>query len=218
MNKKLFKYFIFLFLAACSVTGYSQTDQKNLIQFSGVVVNRDSLHPIPFSNVMIKGTYRGTISDYYGFFSFVARLNDTIEFSSIGFKRNFYIIPDSLRENRYSLIQILIPDTVRIKEVIIYPWPSKEQFKQAFLNASVPDDDLVRARKNLSERNMQEVAESLPVDGSLVFKQQMQQQYSRLYSAGQLPYNNLLNPIAWAQFIQAWKNGDFKRKKDKYDE
>jgi hypothetical protein len=31
---------------------------------------------------------------------------------------------------------------------------------------------------------------------------------------GQLPKNNLLNPIAWAQFIQAWKNGDFRRKEE----
>ena len=219
MKKQLFKkYFICLTLLASCNAAFSQTDDKNLIQFSGVVVNRDSLHPIPFSNVMIKGTYRGTISDYYGFFSFVARLNDTIEFSSIGYRRNFYIIPDSLKENRYSLIQVLIPDTIQLKEAVIFPWPSKEQFKQAFLNASVPDDDLVRARKNLSDRNMKEIAESLPVDGSLTFKYQMQQQYSRLYSAGQLPKNNLLNPIAWAQFIQSWKNGDFKRKKDKYDE
>jgi len=24
--------------------------------------------------------------------------------------------------------------------------------------------------------------------------------------------NNLLNPIAWAKFIKAWKRGDFKKK------
>jgi hypothetical protein len=218
-NKMMLKkYFVCLCLIIYAFAGYSQTEDKNLIQFSGVVVDRDSLHPLPFSNVMIKGTYRGTISDYYGFFSFVARLNDTIEFSSVGYKKNFYIIPDSLKENRYSLIQILIPDTILLKEAVIYPWPSIEQFKQAFLNASVPDNDLARARKNLNERTMKEIAESLPVDGSLTYKYQMQQQYSRLYSAGQLPFNNLLNPIAWSQFIQSWKNGDFKRKKDKYDE
>lgn len=143
MKKQLFKkYFICLTLLASCTAAFSQTDDNNLIQFSGVVVNRDSLHPIPFSNVMIKGTYRGTISDYYGFFSFVARLNDTIEFSSIGYRRNFYIIPDSLKENRYSLIQVLIPDTFQIKEVVIFPWPSKEQFKQAFLNARPPCNPL----------------------------------------------------------------------------
>jgi len=52
------------------------------------------------------------------------------------------------------------------------------------------------------------------MDGSMNFKNQMQQQYSKLYYAGQLPPNNLLNPIAWAKFIQAWQNGDFKRKEE----
>jgi hypothetical protein len=210
------KYFIFLLFFLSMFKAFSQKDEKGLIQFSGVVVHRDSLHPIPFTNVMIKNTYRGTMSDYYGFFSFVAKLRDTIEFSGIGFKKGYYIIPDTLKENRYSLIQILIPDTFLLKETVIYPWPTREQFKQAFIALNVPDNDLARAKKNLEEERMREVAENLPVDGSLTFKYKMQQQYSRLYSAGQLPYNNLLNPIAWAQFIQAWKNGDFK-KKDNYD-
>jgi hypothetical protein len=44
----------------------------------------------------------------------------------------------------------------------------------------------------------------------------MQQQYTRLYSAGQgsnnLMSNNLLNPVAWAQFIDAWRKGKLKIK------
>jgi len=40
---------------------------KKLIQFSGVVVNGDSLQPIPFVNIMIKNSYHGTVSDYYGY-------------------------------------------------------------------------------------------------------------------------------------------------------
>ena len=35
---------------------------------------------------------------------------------------------------------------------------------------------------------------------------------SQIYYAGQQPTNNLLNPIAWAKFIKAWKNGDFNKK------
>jgi len=33
-----------------------------------------------------------------------------------------------------------------------------------------------------------------------------------LYSIGQLPANNLLNPIAWRKLIKAWKDGEFKKK------
>jgi hypothetical protein len=61
--------------------------QSNLVQFSGVVVTADSLKPIPFVNVIIRNTWRGTVTDYFGFFSFVARMNDTIEFSSLGYKK-----------------------------------------------------------------------------------------------------------------------------------
>jgi hypothetical protein len=48
----------------------------------------------------------------------------------------------------------------------------------------------------------------------------MNQQYTRMYYAGQYPSISLLNPVAWAKFIQAWKNGDFKRKekRNSYDE
>ena len=46
---------------------------KELIQFSGVVVEGDSLRPVPFTSIMIKNTNRGTICDYYGYFSFVAQ-------------------------------------------------------------------------------------------------------------------------------------------------
>jgi hypothetical protein len=57
------------------------------------------------------------------------------------------------------------------------------------------------------------------MDASLNYKMVAANQQSKLYYAGQVPRNNLLNPIAWAQFIQAWKEGKFKSKsKDKEKE
>ncbi|MBK6839366.1 MAG: hypothetical protein IPG90_14770 [Bacteroidetes bacterium] len=44
-----------------------------LVQFSGIVVTSDSLNPVPYTSIMIRNTYRGTVGDYYGFFSFVAK-------------------------------------------------------------------------------------------------------------------------------------------------
>lgn len=207
----------FLLLAIFFFLGYfsssAQEAHSNLVQFSGVVVTGDSLKPIPFVNVIIRNTWRGTVTDYFGFFSFVARMNDTIEFSSLGYKKSTFVIPDTLKSNRYSLIQMMHSDTILMKEVFIYPWPTKEQFKDAFMNLRIPDDDYERARKNLAQAEMQAMYENMPMDGSMNFRNQMQQNSSRLYYAGQLPPNNLLNPIAWAKFIEAWQNGDFKRKK-----
>src|SRR5690606_18797173 len=90
----------FLFL---SVFCFSQDDgsEHKLIQFSGVVVSGDSLSPVPFTSVMIKNTSHGTIADYYGFFSLVARAGDTVQFSSVGYSGARFIIPDTLEEQRY---------------------------------------------------------------------------------------------------------------------
>src|SRR5437868_9897593 len=95
-------------------------DHTTLVQFSGVVVTADSLKPIPYVNVIIRNTWRGTVTDYFGFFSFVARMNDTIEFSSLGYKKSTFVIPDTLKNSRYSLIQMMHNDTVQIREVFIY--------------------------------------------------------------------------------------------------
>ena len=148
----------------------------------------------------------------------MAQANDTIEFSAVGFKKSRFIIPDSLTTNKYSLIQILYSDTIYLKSVTIYPWPTKEQFKDAFLNLQIPDDQLEIAKKNLEREELRERYQQTPMDGSGNYKYQMQQQSSKLYYAGQYPPNNLLNPIAWAKFIQSWKNGEFKRKENKYKE
>ena len=128
-------------------------DDNHLVQFSGVIVTFDSLQPIPFSSIMIKNSNRGTVSDYYGFFSFVAKMKDTIEFSALGFKKAIFVIPDTLTDQRCSMIQILKQDTILLKEVMIFPWPTKEQFKEAFLRLRIPDDDLKGRKKILTRIN-----------------------------------------------------------------
>jgi hypothetical protein len=195
-----------------------QLNSNDLVQFSGVVVTGDSLQPVPFTSIMIKNNFRGTVSDYFGFFSFVAKMRDTVEFSAIGFKKTFFVIPDTLTDNRCSLIQILKRDTILLHEVRIYPWPTKEQFKEAFISLRLHDDDMERAKKNLDPVTLSIIAENTPMDGSMNFRNLMQQQSSRLYYSGQLPPMNILNPVKWAQFIQAWQNGDFKKKEIKNDD
>ena len=189
-----------------------QDGKHDLVQFSGIVVEGDSLRPIPYTSIIVKNSSRGTVSDYFGYFSFVAQESDTIEFSAIGFNSALFIIPDTLTNNKYSLIQVLRMDTINWALVGVYPWPTKEQFKKAFLKLSLPEDDMVRADRNMARADQKEQMTGMAMDASLNYKYSMQQYQSKLYYAGQLPPNNLLNPIAWAKFIKAWKNGDFKKK------
>lgn len=174
----------------------------------------DSLSPVPFATILVKNTSRGTTSDFYGYFSFVAQPNDTLIFSSIGFRNSEFVVPRGLEGNRYSLIQSMLQDTVLLETVTIYPWPTPEQFKEAFLNLDIPDDDIEIMRKNLNPDLLAAKAAAMPMNGSLNFKWENQQRSNQLYFAGQYRPNNLLNPVAWAQFIKAWKRGDFKKKED----
>ena len=52
--------------------GWAQNaNDKNLVQFSGVIVSAQGLKPVSFTSIMIKNSHRGTICDYYGYFSLV---------------------------------------------------------------------------------------------------------------------------------------------------
>lgn len=212
MSKSLLLFLICCLVVSIGVHGQTRKTKKP-IQFSGVVVTGDSLRPVPFATILVKNTNYGTVADYYGFFSFVAEEGDTLEYISLGLKPASFVIPDTLSESRYSVIQLMFADTIMLKTAVIYPWPTREQFKQSFLELSVPDDDLERARKNLSRSEFSMREDDLAPDALSGYRYANQQRYTRMYYNGQLPPNNLLNPIAWSQFIRAWKNGDFDSKK-----
>ena len=157
------RHTLLFLLFTFSLTAFGQSDKgRRLVQFSGVVVTGDSLEPVPFTSIITKGSYRGTISDVYGYFSFVAQAGDTLEFAAVGFKRGNYMIPDSLKENKYSMIHVLFPDTVMLRPLDVYPWPSREQFREAFLALDVSDDEYQRVLKHLnSAEAIQRMALSL---------------------------------------------------------
>ena len=204
-------FFLVVIATFFSIFAFGQ-DKGEFVQFSGIVVSEDSLQPVPYCTIIDNQTKRGTTSDYFGYFSFVAKKGDSIIFSSVGYKKNSFSIPDTLTSNKYSLIQIMYSDTIMLKTAVIYPWPSKEQFAKAFVEAEIPNDDYQRAMKNLSRSQLNERMEFTPMDGALNFKWQQQQIQSKLYYAGQYAPNSLLNPFAWAKFIEAWKRGDFKQR------
>lgn len=213
----MLRKFILILLLAASLPAHlfsQDAVDDEFIQFSGIVVTGDSISPVSFTNIVIKNTWRGTVADYYGYFSFVARKYDTIVFSAVGFKKVEFVIPDTISADRYSLIQVMSADTILLPQTVIYPWPSREDFKEHFLTYDVPDDDYERARKNLESAKIREMAATYPMDGSMNFKNTMQLHQDRLYYIGQTQPISVLNPFAWAQFIKAWKEGKFKRKKD----
>jgi hypothetical protein len=49
-------------------------------------------------------------------------------------------------------------------------------------------------------------------DGGEATRMQFNKVANRAVYQGQVPPMNIFNPAAWADFIEAWKRGDFKNK------
>ncbi|MBI2282103.1 MAG: carboxypeptidase-like regulatory domain-containing protein [Bacteroidetes bacterium] len=187
--------------------------RDSVIQLYGVVMTADSLQGIPSCSVIVEGKGRGTITSYDGVFSIVVLKGDRITFSSIGFKNRSIQIPHNLDGNQYSVIQLLVSDTAYLPATILKPRPTREQFERDFVNNKVADDLYETARKNTDEAQRRILLNSLPADGREAINYQLRQQATKAYYSGQVPPMNILNPAAWADFIKAWKRGDFKSKK-----
>jgi hypothetical protein len=203
------------------LTGSLQAQQKKepvVVEFSGMVFTSNEKGdpvPLPYTNVAVKGTGRGSIADVDGFFSFVALAGETIVFSRIGYKTVEIKIPDTLHSTKYKWIQILSEDNILLPEATIYPWPSREHFKQEFLEIDISNELRENAQANLADEKLKEIRFSVPADGketsSIVIKQQAQEY---IYT-GQIKPQNIFSPLAWKKFVDAWRRGDFKRKEKK---
>ena len=212
MNKFLRYILIGSFLLPISAKAQFETFKDSVVQLFGVVMTADSLQGIPSVSVMVKGQNRGTITNDKGVFSIVVLKGDQVEFSSIGFKPKTVLIPRDLRGNQHSLIQLMVNDTVFLPATIIKPRLSRQQFERDFLNTRVPDDDITIARANNNAATRRLLMASLPADGREASSQYMRQAANKLYYSGQIAPQNIFNPFAWAEFIKAWKRGDFKKK------
>lgn len=196
-----------------SVNGQHDIRGKaGLIQFSGVVMSSDSLRALPYAHIVNLESYMGTISNHQGFFSLVAAPGDTVLFTCIGFKDAEYVIPEMLEDDRYSIIQLMTQDTVHLDVTIIYPWPSKDEFREAFLALDVPDTYMDRARANLERELLREIGLAMAPDGNESADYFFRQEAKKYYYAGQPQPIKLFDVFAWKEFIDAWRRGDFKRR------
>lgn len=213
MKKILFIFFLFCLGGIQQLQAQQRPTPDSVVQLFGVVMTADSLQGIPSCSVIVLGKGRGTITSYDGVFSIVVMKGDIITFSSVGFKDKTIEIPRNLSDNQYSVIQLLVSDTAYLPATILKPRPTREQFERDFVNTTVPDDLYETARKNTDEAQRRMILANLPADGKEAVSFQMRAQANRAYYSGQLPPMNIFNPAAWADFVSAWKRGDFKRKK-----
>lgn len=203
---------ILFFQGTASAQSDSLKKQKQLIQFTGLLISNDSLQAVENVNIRIAGTMMGTISNNEGFFSIVANRNDTLIFSAVGYRTVRYVVPWELTGQKYTMIQPMTQDTLYLPEAIVKPYISRELFEHYFVNLEVPGEE--NPLENLDPETIRELAYAMDMDGSDNAKYYLRQESGKYYYTGQMVPINLMNPFAWAQFIKAWKAGKLKIEND----
>jgi len=207
--KKLVLY-ILLLAAPFAVQAQFDKLKDSVVQLYGVIMTADSLKAIPMVTVVVKGRNQGTYSNEQGVFSIVVLKGDVVEFSSVGYKPVVVTIPDTLTGNQYSVVQLMVQDAQYLPATVIRARPTREQFERDFVNTPVPDDDIEIARQNNDAAKRRMLARSLPANAGEAAATYLRQSSQKYYYQGQAPPMNIFNPVAWADFIQAWKRGDFR--------
>jgi len=208
--KKLVLYFLLL-SAPFAVHAQFDKLKDSVVQIYGVVMTADSLKAIPAVSIVVKGRNQGTFSNDQGVFSIVVLKGDQIEFTSIGYKPIVYNTAlDTVKGNQISLIQLMTVDAQYLPATVIAARPTREQFERDFINTKVPDDGIEIARQNNDAAKRRILSRNLPASSGEAASTYLRQSAQKYYYQGQAPPQNIFNPLAWADFIQAWKRGDFR--------
>ncbi len=203
-----------IFLSAFAAK--AQVAYDKVIEIDGIVMTADSLRSVPGAIIQVKNQNRGVQSTFAGVFSIICYKGDTLQFSCIGYRPKEYIVPGTLPDEHYSLIQLMVQDTFYLPETIIRPLPTREEFNYAFQNWRIPNDYYEKARRNTNAYVLRALAYTLPRDGNEAQHRTQEQMAREAVYYGQQQPMNIFNPIAWGQFFEAWKRGDFRRKDNPY--
>jgi len=210
------KILLYLVVATLVITTKAkaqfETVRDSVVQLFGIVMTADSLQGIPAVSVTVKGQNRGTITNEQGVFSIVVLKGDVIEFTHVSYKPKTILVPKNFEGNQYSIVQLMVNDTVYLPATIIHPRPTPQQFARDFVNTKVDDDDVELARKNNSAANRRILMKTVPGSGDEATQLQFKNIATKASYNGQMPPMNIFNVAAWQDFIQAWKRGDFKKK------
>lgn len=203
---------ILLILALCLVgSRASAQGQIRAIQFTGLLTGGKDNEPLPQATVYIPKAGRGVLTNLDGFFTIPVYPGDTVEFRYVGYKKQYHVVP-RINEQTYSLIVEMQEDATLLREVKVYPYPTEEEFKRAFLASRLTDEREREAlAKNTDPAYLRQMAAQMGVGAAANYRYLLNQQTSYNNNKNFATTIPFLNPLAWASFIRSIKNGDLKR-------
>jgi hypothetical protein len=116
------------------------------LEITGYVKDRKSQEPIPFSNIWVKGSTKGTMSDTNGQFIIKLSQNDTLCVSTVGYQK-WEIPAKNIAENPF--VVLMTEEVQELGEVTVKPEVSRAKvlLKQ------------ILERKNENRENIQKVSD-----------------------------------------------------------
>ncbi|PAW92786.1 hypothetical protein CKK33_04460 [Mucilaginibacter sp. MD40] len=203
--RKLFGIILFLLL---SVSAFAQNKEKPLVQFSGIVYNADSTNVIvPYVTITnLSNNKSVVITNYNGYFSFVAHEQDTLQFTAIGYAATMVTMPQNAKNRSYTTKIVLKPQITNLPMVRVFPWATTDEFRKDFVNAKIADDDLEIARKNISRASITAMTNTLPRDAQEIQAANTQSMHNEILNSHSRT-NPLLNPLAWGSLIKSIVDG-----------
>jgi len=207
------KYIIGIFFLFITVTAFAQQQDKPLVQFTGIIHNADSAQVIvPYVNITNTNSKKAIyISNYQGYFSFVAHEQDTLHFSCVGYAPTTVIIPAKVTNKSYTIEVMLKPQIINLPTFHVFPWATTDEFKKDFIAMKIADDDLEIAKKNVSKATLTALISTLARDGQEIQDANYQGLNTSIMNSHSITPNPLLNPLAWGSFINQISQGDKSR-------
>jgi hypothetical protein len=193
-----------------AIAAFSQQQERPLVQFTGIVHNADSVNVIvPYVSV-INTSYQNQVnlSNFKGYFSFVAHEQDTIRFTCVGYAPITIVIPANISAKSYMLQVMLKPQIINLPVFHVFPWATTEEFRKDFISMKIADDDLEIAKKNLSRASIMALEKTLPRDGPEMSN--FQDFHNSVVNSHSIT-NPLLNPFSWGSLIKEISEGDKSR-------
>src|SRR5690349_21364518 len=107
-------YFVFI---SCALLSFSSLAQEQEV-IRGIIVDSATFKPLPYVNIQIKNTFRGTNTDTQGNFSVLASRKDTLLISLVGYQT--IVLP--LGDWEPSMIR-MAESKILLKAVTVYATP-----------------------------------------------------------------------------------------------
>ncbi|HEX2974711.1 MAG TPA: carboxypeptidase-like regulatory domain-containing protein [Bacteroidales bacterium] len=208
------KFYIILILALNIIALRGQeTDTRRFVQVSGIITDA-SYRPVAGVSVVSKKLRRATVSEPTGIYSITSTPGDTVYFRALGFKRYHTVIPYSYTDRHANVDIVLEPDTINIEAVNIMPWKSYSEFLRDITKERPVDPLIENMNENIASIYVAIANETnITVSPESGYRYAMEQNFNAAATRNQFPANNLLNPFAWAKFINGIKNGMLKNQK-----